>query len=78
MKRNLNLIYLDSVTEEWLNGVRLGSAQNFARDLMECPANHLTPTLFVAEVIQQMKGLPVNIEARYKSLGNIVLKYPPP
>ncbi|XP_023344234.1 cytosol aminopeptidase [Eurytemora carolleeae] len=58
---------LDSFTEEWLNGVRLGSAQNFARDLMECPANHLTPTLFVAEVIQQMKGLPVNIEARDQS-----------
>ena len=56
--------YIDASTEEWLNGVRLGKAQNLARELMEYPANHLTPTLYVAEVIKQMDGLPVNIIAR--------------
>ena len=59
---------LDESTDEWVHGLRLGNAQNFARELMECPANHLTPSLFVAEVLKQMENLPVEITSRYPIL----------
>jgi len=58
------LLSLDESTDEWVHGLRLGNAQNFARELMECPANHLTPSLFVAEVLKQMENLPVEITSR--------------
>jgi len=48
----------------WTRGSILGGAQNLARELMECPANHLTPILFAAEVVQQFQGLPVDIIVR--------------
>ncbi|KAF2344645.1 Peptidase M17 leucyl aminopeptidase N-terminal, partial [Trinorchestia longiramus] len=31
---------------EWKRGEALARGQNFARELMETPANHLTPTIF--------------------------------
>jgi len=55
---------LDDNCADWQHGLRQGNAQNFARELMECPANHLTPTLFVEEVTRQFEGLPVKIVAR--------------
>ncbi|KCV67655.1 hypothetical protein H696_05946 [Fonticula alba] len=33
----------------WMNGMRAGHFQNMARDLMNAPANYMTPTLFAAE-----------------------------
>ncbi len=36
--------------EQWYRGHVLASAQNFARELMESPANHMTPTMFVEAV----------------------------
>ena len=33
-------------TNEWQWGVNKAKGQNFARTLMETPANHLTPKLF--------------------------------
>ena len=50
--------------DSWSRGVKLAGAQNLARDLMEHPANHLTPILFAEQVVQQMQGLPVDIKVR--------------
>ena len=53
------LHFCSGVVPEWSGGLVLGSAQNFARELMEMPANLMTPTLFVeavkerAEIVQQ-------------------------
>ncbi len=37
---------LDDPTLHWTQGVKKAKGQNFARTLMETPANHLTPHLF--------------------------------
>ena len=33
-------------TTQWSNGMKKAKGQNFARTLMETPANYMTPTLF--------------------------------
>jgi len=48
----------------WNRGVQLATAQNFARTLMETPANHLTPTLFCEKANQALASLPVSITVR--------------
>jgi len=58
------LPYDESCMDSWSRGVKLAGAQNLARDLMEHPANHLTPILFAEQVVQQMQGLPVDIKVR--------------
>ena len=40
----------DRCIADWSEGVTLGNSQNFSRYLMEMPANHLTPKLFVDRV----------------------------
>jgi len=48
----------------WTSGIRLGNAQNFARELAEAPANFLTPTQFVEEAARGLAGLNVSLESR--------------
>ena len=43
-----------SLVSKWDRGRILGSAQNFARELMESPANHMTPTMFVEAVSNKL------------------------
>lgn len=42
---------------EWERGKIMASAQNFARILMESPANLMTPTIFTETVKKQYEGL---------------------
>ncbi|KAF9461961.1 leucine aminopeptidase [Collybia nuda] len=56
----LNLTPLKG-SQEWDQGVIYGKAQNFARTLMELPANMMTPTIFTERVQAEFKGLK-NIE----------------
>ncbi len=54
--------------KQWGKGCVLGSAQNFARELMETPSNHMTPTMFVDSVsdrIGQLKSDAVQVIPRY-------------
>ena len=51
----INLYSSDStLVSKWSRGCILGSAQNFARELMESPANHMTPTMFVEAVSNKL------------------------
>ena len=43
-----------SFLQQWSRGCVLGSAQNFARELMETPSNHMTPSLFVEAVSEKI------------------------
>ena len=64
---------LKSLTEDprelelWERGVTLGTSQNFARQLMEAPANFLTPSQFCKEVECELSGLPVSVVVRDQS-----------
>uniref|UniRef100_A0A8W7K854 Cytosol aminopeptidase n=1 Tax=Anopheles albimanus TaxID=7167 RepID=A0A8W7K854_ANOAL len=40
--------------EDWQRGVIIAEAQNFARVLMETPANHMTPTIFADTVRERL------------------------
>lgn len=40
----------------WESGIIYGKAQNLARELMELPANRLTPTTFCDRAVEQFKG----------------------
>ena len=53
--------------DPWARGLTLGSSQNFARHLMEAPANFLTPSQFCAEVQTELAGLPVSAVVREES-----------
>ena len=44
-------------SDKWRRGRVLAEAQNFARDLMESPANHMTPTKFVETVSNKLGGV---------------------
>ena len=44
--KNLKIKPLDENNEQWQMGVKKAKGQNFARTLMETPANHLTPQIF--------------------------------
>jgi aminopeptidase len=48
-------------SKEWDTGVVYANAQNFARTLMELPANMMTPTAFTEHVKAQFAGIP-NVE----------------
>ncbi|XP_028391159.1 cytosol aminopeptidase-like [Dendronephthya gigantea] len=47
-----------SVKQGWKKGCILGEGQNFARELMETPANLLTPKLFTEKVTERISRLP--------------------
>eukprot|EP00088_Acartia_fossae_P022174 TRINITY_DN2343_c1_g1_i1.p1 TRINITY_DN2343_c1_g1~~TRINITY_DN2343_c1_g1_i1.p1 ORF type:complete len:501 (+),score=147.99 TRINITY_DN2343_c1_g1_i1:40-1542(+) len=51
-------------SSDWERGLKLGNAQNLARELMEYPANHLTPILFANKVCEELQGLPIDIKVR--------------
>lgn len=63
---------------EWNRGKVLADLQNFARVLMESPANLMTPTIFCERVKERAKGLPVEIQihdeawAREKKMGSFL------
>jgi len=54
----------DSDGQGWHRGLILGRAQNFARELMETPANYLTPSLFCDQAQQALSDLPVEVVVR--------------
>ena len=41
-------------SEAWARGVKVATAQNFARELSEMPSNHMTPTHFVDAVSSRL------------------------
>ncbi|CAB3981658.1 cytosol aminopeptidase, partial [Paramuricea clavata] len=46
-----------SIKHDWEEGCSLGGGQNFARELMETPANLLTPRLFTEKVAERLSRL---------------------
>lgn len=50
--------------QEWNTGVTAAKSQNFARDLMETPANLMTPTIFAETVANELEKLNVKITIR--------------
>jgi aminopeptidase len=54
---NIDLVEGAENNADWERGKILASAQNFARILMENPANLMTPTIFVETVKKQYEGL---------------------
>ncbi len=49
---------------DWESGVIYGQAQNLARELMELPANKMTPTIFCDRAAQEFSGIAnVSMEA---------------
>ncbi|XP_063963315.1 cytosol aminopeptidase-like [Lytechinus pictus] len=67
-KVNLSLLNRDNSSElhsAWKRGETMANAQNFARTLMEMPANKLTPTSFseIAHNKRQRTDLPITIQA---------------
>ncbi|XP_077290823.1 cytosol aminopeptidase-like [Arctopsyche grandis] len=53
-----------SSAQEWNTGVTAAKSQNFARDLMETPANLMTPTIFAETVANELEKLNVKITIR--------------
>ncbi|XP_047736791.1 cytosol aminopeptidase [Hyalella azteca] len=47
--------------DAWKRGVALAEAQNLARELMETPANHLTPTIFAQRAKDVLEPLGVSV-----------------
>ena len=63
-----------SIKRDWKEGCILGEGQNFARELMETPANLLTPRLFTEKVTERLSRLPsVEIIVRYVPDNNEAL-----
>lgn len=52
----------------WDTGVIYAKAQNLARELMELPANLMTPTLFCARAEKELKGV-ANVEVIVRDLA---------
>lgn len=52
--------------EGWKIGLQKASAQNLTRELMETPANHLSPTKFAQNVIQALCNSGVSVEVKVK------------
>ena len=52
---------------DWSTGLVFGKAQNLARELMETPANLMTPTLFCERIKKEFQGIKnVDIQAHDK------------
>jgi len=60
----LSMLESQKDVEGWNSGVLLGNSQNLARELMEAPANYLTPTQFCVKVEKELSGLPVEVVVR--------------
>lgn len=52
---------------EWEKGMIKGEGQNFARYLMETPANFMTPTVFAQKVTEKLSQVGVTVITRDKS-----------
>lgn len=50
----------------WKIGLHKASAQNLARELMETPANHMTPTRFAQNVVNVLCDSGVNVEVKVR------------
>ena len=46
--------------EKWSKGLITATAQNFARELMETPSNHMTPTMFVDTVSNHLGSIRIS------------------
>lgn len=57
-------LYMDCDYRKWRIGVEKAEAQNFARKLMEMPANLLTPRAFAYTVVQTLCKTTVNVTLR--------------
>lgn len=57
--KNLNIkpLHGNLSSESWSSGLKKAKGQNFARTLMETPANYLTPKLFAKQVKAKMDPL---------------------
>lgn len=53
-----------SVLEDFEKGCILAECQNFARLLMETPANHMTPSIFASTVEEKFKNSQVQVIVR--------------
>jgi len=47
----------------WSSGVKKAKGQNFARTLMETPANYMTPTIFAQQAKNELEPISVEVEA---------------
>ncbi|KAG8996867.1 hypothetical protein FRB94_007997 [Tulasnella sp. JGI-2019a] len=47
----------EEATKGWHTGLTVASAQNLARELMELPANMMTPTAFCNRITEEFKGI---------------------
>jgi len=53
-RKFISVLFLSSVDSAWKKGVLYGDGQNLARQLMEAPANHITPTVFANTIEQKL------------------------
>lgn len=53
-----------NIVSDFEKGVILAESQNFARVLMETPANHMTPTIFANTVADRFKNSQVKVIIR--------------
>ncbi|XP_044738303.1 cytosol aminopeptidase-like [Chrysoperla carnea] len=68
--KKLPTLTIDSSPENqnsFKRGVIKANAQNFARMLMETPANHLTPTIFASKVINELSPLGISVTGHDQS-----------
>lgn len=57
---------LVSDQDGWMIGLEKASAQNLTRELMEMPANQLSPTKFAQNVIQALCNSGVSVEVKVR------------
>lgn len=60
---NLSLVEGDNDIRKWVKGFVLGNSQNWVRDLMETPANLMTPMMFAYYVRARLESLGVDVTA---------------
>lgn len=65
-KVTLELYNSNSGTNSWMNGSIKAEGQNIARNLMETPSNHMTPTIFAETAKNLLEPLQVTVIARNK------------
>jgi hypothetical protein len=60
---------------DWSTGLVFGQAQNLARELMETPANLMTPTLFCERIKKEFQGIKnVDIQAHEKCASPVTTR----
>lgn len=60
---NLSLVDTENDVRKWIKGFILGNTQNWVRELMETPANLMTPIIFANTVRERLEGLGVHVSA---------------